>query len=73
MLHWAQLCRGDPVVVQKAAAHRVSRLAESDASLKELVNAGVAYKLLAMLKPDVEAGVPTMPISNLYCPYELLA
>ena len=45
--------------VQKAAAHRVSRLAENDASLKELVDAGVAHKLLAMIKPDVEPGMPT--------------
>jgi len=31
-------------------------LAESDASLKELVDAGVVQKLLAMLKPEVDEG-----------------
>ena len=37
----------------------MTRLAENDASLKELVDAGVAHKLLAMLKPDVEPGIAT--------------
>ena len=48
--------KADLVWMQKAAAHRVHRLAETDAHLLELVEAGVAEKLLAMLKPEVDAG-----------------
>lgn len=43
-------------LLQKSAANRVSTLAESDASLKELVEAGVSQKLLGMLKPEVDPG-----------------
>jgi len=44
-------------LLQKSAANRVSKLAESDASLKELVDAGVTQKLLSMLKPQVDEGM----------------
>ena len=58
---WFRSCRVTKLLkqvapLQKAAANRVSRLAESDASLKELVDAGVVHKLLAMLKPEVDEG-----------------
>ncbi|DBA76221.1 hypothetical protein WJX77_002498 [Trebouxia sp. C0004] len=55
--HAVGLCDAKEPIMQKAAASRVSRLAESDASLKELVDAGVVHKLLAMLKPEVDEGV----------------
>jgi len=53
---WVTKLSKQVALLQKAAANRVSRLAESDASLKELVDAGVVHKLLAMLKPEVDEG-----------------
>lgn len=61
--HAVGLCEAKEPIMQKAAAHRVSRLAENDGSLKELVDAGVAHKLLAMIKPDVEPGVSSAVLS----------
>ncbi|DBA69154.1 hypothetical protein WJX79_010650 [Trebouxia sp. C0005] len=61
--HAVGLCDAKEPIMQKAAANRVSRLAESDASLKELVDAGVVHKLLAMLKPEVDEGVADAVLS----------
>lgn len=43
--------------LQRSAANRVSKLAENDESLQELIAAGVCPRLLAMLKADVEPGM----------------
>ncbi|KAL3153256.1 hypothetical protein ABBQ38_011606 [Trebouxia sp. C0009 RCD-2024] len=61
--HAIQLCQASEPIMQKSAAHRVGKLAETDESLQELVAAGVCPKLLGMLKPDVDPGVATAVLS----------
>ena len=58
--HQSSPCAGtpDPLwVLQRSAANRVSRLAENDESLQDLIAAGVCPRLLAMLKAGVDPGM----------------